>query len=39
MKWKITTYYTTFEGEVGSVTDHFNSTFRKGEVIYEILLK
>ena len=32
MKWKITTYYITFEGEEGSVTDHFNTTFRKARL-------
>ena len=32
MKWKITTYYITFEGEVGSVTDYFSATFRKARL-------
>ena len=32
MKWKITTYYITFEGEEGFVTDHFIATFRKARL-------
>ena len=32
MKWKLTTYYITFEGEEGSVTDHFRATFRKARL-------
>ena len=43
---EITTYYITFEGEEGSVTDHFNATFRqarltkkKAEMLNDLMIK